>query len=315
MNPPREDADGPEERYRRAQGRLIDRHELDATSRFATLDDGPVETVHYLEAGDGPPVLCLHGVGVTAATFVPLLADLADRFRVFALDRPGRGLSDPFDHAGGDIRAFNRRLLDAFLASVGLDRVSIVGNSFGGFQTLAYAIDRPDAVESIALVGAPAGLTRDLPVPYRLLGVPFINRLMFRLTRADSIEDVRAQVSPILVLDDAAIDDDLLACLFEAGRMPERQRSLRSLLQATAGVRGVAPEMVVRDELDGLSTPTQFVWGAGDYFYEPAVGRPVAAAMPDARFEELADHGHVPWLEPRNDVADIVASFLDEAGG
>ncbi|MFP4590039.1 MAG: alpha/beta fold hydrolase [Halobacteriales archaeon] len=299
----------PRTAYADAQRQLLRRHDLGDASKHVSIGK-PVEQLHYLEAGSGPPTVLLHGVGVSAATFAPLLSDLRDTVTGYALDRPGRGLSDPYRHRDGDVRRFTRRVLDRFLDELALDRVNLVGNSFGGFQALVYALDRPERVDRLALLGAPAGLTRDLPWSYRLLGVKLVNRLLFRLGTADSPSALREQLSPLLVLDDRALDDELVEALFHGDRMPEQRASLRSLTEATAGVRGVAREMRIRDEVVDLEVPTLFVWGDGDVFYQPSVGRPVAEAMSDASFVELSGHGHAPWLEPTDEAAASTVAFL-----
>lgn len=302
--------DDPRVAYTAAQHGLLDTYGLEDASNHVTIGR-PVEEVHYLQAGSGPPAVLLHGVGVSATTFVPLMAELSDSATCYAIDRPGRGLSDPYTHEKGDVRRFNRRVVDRVLDELDLEAVTLIANSFGGFQALAYALDRPDRVDRLVLLGAPAGLTRDLPWSYRLLGVKLINNLMFRLAEADSPADLRDNLSPLLVLDQSALDDELVETLYYADEMPRQRASLKSLVETTAGIRGVTSDMVVRDEVTELATPTLFVWGEGDFFYDPDVGRPVAKAMADAEFVTLGDHGHAPWLEPDNRVDDLVTEFLE----
>jgi len=68
----------------------------------------------------------------------------------------------------------------------------------------------------------------------------------------------------------------------------------------------------LREEIVDLERPAMFVWGSADYYWDPEVGRTAARRMPDAAFHELADHGHTPWLEPGNEAALRVRSFLDD---
>lgn len=301
----------PRDRLAAAQRRLVDHHDLDASSHFVDIG-APVSTVHHLTAGSGQPTVLVPGVASPAALFVPLLADLDDHLDLYAIDRPGRGLSDPYTHQAGEIRAFTRQLFDAYLDAIGLDSVHLIGSSFGGFQSLAYAIDRPDRVEQISLVGAPAGLTRDLPWSFRLLGVPLVNRLLLRLSSDDTLEDVRETMASLNVEDTGSLSEPLLATILAAGQIPEQAHSLRSLFEATAGLRGTSRDMVLRDELGHIDAPVQFVWGTEDFFYPPSVGRAVLDAVDDATFVELEGHGHTPWLEPDNAVGDHLVSFLTD---
>lgn len=303
------EADDPRERLEAAQQRLIEHNGLDATSAFVDIG-APVSTVHHLHAGDGPPTVLVPGVASPAALFVPLMAELDDDLELYAVDRPGRGLSDPYSHSKGEIRAFTRRLLDAYLDAIGHDSVHLIGSSFGGFQSLAYAIDRPDRVDRISLVGSPAGLTRDLPLSFRLLGVKGINRVLLRLSSDDSVEEVRDTMASMNVENPSALSEPLLECILEAGNIPEQARSLRTLFESTAGLRGTSSDMVLRDELVHLESSVQFVWGSEDFFYPPSVGREVTDRIPSVEFNELSGHGHTPWLEPDSSVHELVASYL-----
>ena len=113
-----------------------------------------------LELGAGPPLLLVHGGGDAAFEWVPILEDLARRHRVLAVDRPGHGLADPFDYDGVDVLehavVFLREILDA----LELDTVDIAGNSLGGLWSVAFALEHPERVSRLALVGAPPGVTR-----------------------------------------------------------------------------------------------------------------------------------------------------------
>lgn len=302
----------PRERFAQAQERLLAEYDRDITSEFAEIGT-PVETVHYLHTeGDGRPVVMLPGVASPAALFVPLLAAVDDIGPMYALERPGRGLSDPYYHSKGDVRPFTVELLDGFLEAIEADSVDIIASSFGGFQAFAYALDRRSKVERISFVGSPAGLSKSLPVPFRLLGVKVINRLMFRLVAPESIEDVRDSMATMNVEDPADLSDELLEVILRNGQIPEHAKSLKTLFETTAGLRGVSEYMLVRDELDRLELPMQFLWGSEDYFYEPTVGEDLLGHRDNVEFEELEGLGHTPWLEPENEVASGIESFLGD---
>lgn len=302
----------PRERYATAQERLLEQVDGTLTSEFVEIDD-PVESVHYLHSeGDGRPVIMLHGVASPAALFVPLMAELDGIGPVYALDRPGRGLSDPYLHTKGDVRPFTVETLDNFLQAIGAESVNLIASSFGGFQAFTYALNRGPKVEQISFVGSPAGLSKSLPVPFRLMGVKVVNRLMFRLTAAEDIDDVRETMASINVEDPSELSDELLEVILTNGQIPEHAASLKSLFETTAGLRGVSDYMLVHDEVDRLDVPLQFLWGTDDYFYDPSVGRELFGHREHVEFHELEGLGHTPWLEPGNDIADRISSFLTD---
>lgn len=117
----------------------------------------------YLEAGkpDAPVVLLLHGVGANAMHWRFQLAGLSDRYRVIAWNAPGYILSDAFAKDTPSCRDYADAVVD-FLASLGVDKVNIVGNSFGSRVGQCFAIHNPDRVLKLAMTGTGIGL-KDVP--------------------------------------------------------------------------------------------------------------------------------------------------------
>jgi 2-hydroxy-6-oxo-octa-2,4-dienoate hydrolase len=118
-----------------------------------TVDAGPIRT-NVLQAGAGDPVLLVHGSGpgVTAyANWRLTIPDLAARYRVVAPDMAGFGHSDK--PGGYGMKLWTTQLI-ALLDALGLERVSLVGNSFGGGLALRVAVEHPDRVHRLVLMGA-----------------------------------------------------------------------------------------------------------------------------------------------------------------
>ena len=118
------------------------------------VDAGGIKT-NYLEAGAGPPVVLVHGSGpgVTAyANWRLTIPDLAPHFRVLAPDMAGFGFSDKPDVVANMDRWVGQ--LTGFLDALGIERASVVGNSFGGGIGIRLAVDHPDRVDRLVLMGA-----------------------------------------------------------------------------------------------------------------------------------------------------------------
>lgn len=300
-------------RYADALAALAARHGLDVDSRFLSVDVPPVERVHCLVAGEGPPVVFLHGVGVGATSWLPLIADLADGNRCYAIDRPGRGLSDPVDHTAVDVRAFNAALLEDVLDELGIESAPLVGNSFGGFQALLLALDRPDRVDSLVLLGAPAGLGDAYPLRMRLGSLPVVGPKLVGLAEPDDVAGARELFGRVAVVHEDHLSEPLLEAYLAELEPPGRTASLASVFRDSLRLRGgVRPPYLIREEATTVGHPTLFVWGTDDQFFSPSVGRPVAEAMADARFVELDGIGHAPWLEPDDRAATETRAFLPE---
>lgn len=310
----RSPADWPSEaerRYANRQERLAAHYDLDVDS--CVIDTDAAGRIHYLVAGDpdGEPVVLLHGLSVTAATWLPMVPALADEYRLYIPDRPGRGLSAAPSYRGRDLRRFMVAYLLEVFDELGLDRPHVVGNSLGGQQAFLLAIDH-DRVDRLCLVGSPGGVSTDFDLLWRLTTVQGVNRLLFwLLSRGDPVENARESTRRLLVVDDSAVSEPFYEVVAAGQELPGRQRSLRSLSTEQGSFGRMHSLFDLRDEIVEIDRPTAFVWGTEDSFWPPEVGRPVAERMPDAEFHDLADHGHVPWLEPGDEAETRVRSFLD----
>ena len=137
-----------------AERRLFGACGVQVASRRVRQADPPV-AVRVLEAGEGPPLVLVHGSGMSASTWAPLMPYLGTR-RLIAFDLPGFGLSDAFDYSRRPLRAHAVAQLTSLLEALGLERVPIVGTSLGGMWALCLALDAPDRIAALASLGVPA---------------------------------------------------------------------------------------------------------------------------------------------------------------
>jgi pimeloyl-ACP methyl ester carboxylesterase len=295
--------------YLDALAEVCDYYDVDAESKYVELSD-PASKVHYLTAGEGPPLLALHGLGATATIWVPMFDALTDRFTVYAPDRPGRGLSTAVDYRETGFREFGVEYVADFLDAVGVEETAVMGNSLGGFQALALTVDHPERVDRLCVLGAPAGLSLDVPLFLRSFDVPVVGEWLFDYFEDESVADARRTHRQINVADDSALPDVYFRPGIVGEGLPGQRQSLWSLLETLGNFWGVYAQFDLREAVREIETPTRFVWGTEDYFWPPSVGRPVASAMPNADFVTLHDHGHTPWLEPDDEATGPAVGFL-----
>jgi len=297
--------------YARRQAALADHHGVEFGSRVFESD--AAGQIHYLTAGDpdGEPVVLLHGISTTAATWLPMVSALTDEYRLYIPDRPGRGLSAAPSYRGRDLRRFMVSYLVELFEKLALDRPHVVGNSLGGQQAFLLALDH-DSVDRLCLVGAPGGISKDFDLLWRLMTVRGANRLLYWLMgRGDPVENAKESARQVLVADDAAISEAFYELMAASSALPERQESLRSLQLEQGSFGRMHSLFDLRDEIVTIERPTAFVWGTADSFWPPGAGQPVAERMPHAEFHVLDNHGHMPWLEPNEKATAKIRTFLD----
>lgn len=300
-----------EQRIRDAESRLfaaagIERSE--ATVRLARTGSN----VRLIECGSGPPLLFLHGVTLSAASWAPLFTQLRGH-RLIAVDLPGHGLSDPITFREGDVRAVAGMLVDDVLDALGLDGAAVVGHSLGAMLALWHAVES-DRIARLVVIGDPAVALPGsrVPLPLSLLTLRGVGssvlrapapRVVYRTLLARGLG--RQEV--------AAASDQLVEALRLSGRRPSNARSIASLVRAIDRFRGPRPEneLTVR-ELAAIRAPTLFIWGADDCYLSPEDGRPSIATMSSGRLE-IVPGGHAPWLIDPRRTAGLIREHLRQS--
>lgn len=299
-----------------AQGAVLDR--LAPGTRTHRVRWAGGET-RVLELGSGPPLLLVHGVMDSAGLWAPILGALAARHRVLAVDLPGHGLADPFDWAGADLedvaRAFVRDVLDAFE----IDSAALVGCSFGGFVCTAFALDAPGRVAALVLVGAPVGVTRQVPAPLFVVGLlstlPLVGRgIARRLLATPTREGLRKLMGQVAVAHPERLDDEMLdADVLGQARNRESYVSLFRCLGSARGLMPLVGRLVLGERWNDVAVPTLYLEGERDRFVTPRVTKTwagIAARNPNVRIVPVEDAGHLLWLDEPERVASEIDRFV-----
>ena len=293
--------------YQRLQAQLLGRYGVAARSRFCDLRKVPAR-VHVLEFGTGDPVVFLHGGAGIGAEHIPVAVRLAERFRVIVPDRPGHGLSEEFDYRGVDLRRANIEFVEALLDELGIQRAALVGNSFGGFMALCFALAHPERVSKLIILSFFPGHDRKLPMMLRLMVTPVLGRLMGSTLGRPSVKNTRRFFSQLIVAHVDRLPEELIELETIHSRM--HARSIARLFRAGANSRGFRPRYVIGHELQNVSVPTSFLWGEHDAFKTVADGRAVSRLVPGSRFDVILDAGHMPSTDQPEGVADALEREL-----
>jgi pimeloyl-ACP methyl ester carboxylesterase len=191
-----------------AQAALLARYAPDTRLRRLRWSQGETQ---LFELGTGAPLLYIHGGLGGAYELVPILGALAENRRVVAVDRPGHGLADPFDYRGVDLLDHARTFVGDILDALELSTVDVVANSMGALWSVAFAVDAPSRVSRLALVGAPAGVKRQVPAQLLPLGLPLLGQRLGRHVFSNATPDgSRKFWGQVLVKHPEKLDDLLL---------------------------------------------------------------------------------------------------------
>jgi pimeloyl-ACP methyl ester carboxylesterase len=257
------------------------------------------------EAGQGTPIVLLHGLGATKAEFLPTVAALASSHRVIALDLPGFGDSDKPFPASYDARFFARWVESALDAlELGHD-VHVLGHSMGGRVAIEVGLRRPDRIAGLVLMTpSMAWLAERRWAAYLRLVRPEL-ALLQPAPRA-VVEQIVRRVVPGASNDwvRAGLDEFMRAYLTPRGRVAFYAAARQIYLEQPDGPNGFWTR------IESLRVDSLFIWGRRDALVPIGFERHVKRAVPHARHIEV-DSGHVPQLENPGPTHAAIASFLD----
>jgi 2-hydroxy-6-oxonona-2,4-dienedioate hydrolase len=254
------------------------------------------QKIHFVEAGSGPVVILLHGLGGNSANWTLNIKQLAANYRVIAPDQIGFGQSDKplINYRVGTYVDF----LDRLYGELKIERATLVGNSMGGWIAALYAIAHPERVERLVLVDA-AGFAP--PKDFDMKQLAGLN--------PSTREGMRALASRVfynkeLFASDAAID------LALAQRMSAGDGyTIQSLVESIA-----RREDMLDGRLAAIKQPTLIIWGRADGLTPLAeYGERFKREIAGAELIVFEKSGHVPMVEQAAEFNGALLKFLAAA--
>ena len=258
--------------------------------------------VRYLVAGAGFPVVLVHGLGNSVVSWRSNIAPLSERFHVYAVDLPGHGLSAPYN--GKYSLSYGARFIGGFLDALNLKSAGIIGSSLGGMIALKTALDLPEKVKRLLLVGS-AGLGREMAPFLRWLTIPILGQLMARPSRRTTRLSLEKAV-----FDPSLITDDLVEEAYRYRAIPGASSTMLKILRIGADIHGQKDRSLLLDQLDSLDTPTLILWGAQDSIFPVAHARRAHRRIPGSKLHIFQDCGHWPQMERSAEFNALVPQFL-----
>jgi len=295
------------QRFIALQEQQLRRYGVRAESRFVSIARPPLR-VHVLDAGSGEPVLYLHGGDGEAVDWAPLVAELQGELRLIGADRPGFGLSDPFDYTSVDLRRHAGDFVVSLLDALGLEQATVMGGSMGGFFTLCAAIDHPRRVKRAVLIGMAVGLSREAgPELRKLCTTPGATRAFMQ--QAASLEAQRHQYQVMFGVDVDRIPESYLATRLAGLTLPGSQDTWALLLTRLVDQDGFRPEYYLGEDLARITAPVLTLWGERD-MAAAAFGASGAARIARSSFVTMPGVGHFPFLEAPQRTARAIREFF-----
>lgn len=244
------------------------------------------QNIRFIEAGQGPAVILLHGLGSVKEIWSANIGALSAKYHVYAPDQIGFGHSDKplLDYKIVTFVDF----LHAFMQSQNLSKATLVGNSLGGWIAIDFAARHPEMVDKLVLVDS-AGL------PWEKAPAVDLN--------PSSLADMRALLDSIFYDKKMASEEFVLQAFTNHVRNNDGYTIQRTLA-------GFAQNQFEDAKLSSIHAPTLVVWGREDELIPASRGEKLRDGIPGAKFVVFEQCGHVPQLEKPVDFNRALLDFL-----
>ncbi|MFF1461833.1 alpha/beta fold hydrolase [Streptomyces sp. NPDC058330] len=276
----------------------------ESTARELTTDQG---VLRYHEAGDGPPLVMLHGSGpgVTGwRNYRGNLATFAQHFRCLVLELPGFGVSDPAD---GHPMATAPVALGRFLDALGLDQVDLIGNSMGGIVGTRYALSHPDRIRRLVTIG---GMGRNVFSPGPGEGIRLLTEFTDNPTREGLVRWLRS-----MVYHQSLVTEELIEERWQLANDPEALANARKMygseaFAARTAAAAASDQVPYWAMLHRLKPKTLITWGRDDRVSPVDMSIVPMRTIPDVELHVFPDCGHWVMIEQKAAWESVVMAFL-----
>ena len=275
---------------------------LGAQVRFC---DAKGMRTRYIEAGDGDPLILMHGSGGHAESFHKNVVPLGKHFHTYAIDMANHGFTDNHPSMPGTPGIADHLL--RFMDSVGIERAHLAGESLGGAAAAKFALDHPDRVLKLIYITG-AGL--DLgPEAAKLAeaGRDSLLRLTAAATASLTRESVRERLAWLFVDPEKSITDELVEVRYQ---IYERRASLAPALKAPPSGPGGVGVTFTPEKLRQIKAPFFFLWTDHNPTTPWQVAEMAHKQFPGSKFHVIKNAGHWPQLEQTEEFHRVIVDFL-----
>lgn len=270
-----------------------------------TLQTGQV-TTNFHDIGSGPPVLLLHGSGPGVSSWANwrlTIPALERDFRCLAPDLAGFGYSTVPEGWNFSRETWLQQLID-FLDALEIDRVHVIGNSFGGSMALALALACPDRIDRLVLMGS-VGV--EFPITHGL------DLVWGYAPSQDPTMDGMREVMKVFAYDQSLIGEDLVEMRYRASSRPQAAQSYEAMFPAPRQ-RWVDALAFSHTEIKSLNHEVLIVHGRDDQVIPSSNSLQLLELLDNSRLCMFAGCGHWTQIEKKAEFNQLAGAFLKGAG-
>jgi pimeloyl-ACP methyl ester carboxylesterase len=236
----------------------------------------------YIEAGEGEPLMLLHGLFGALSNFKDLLDYFSKRNKVVVPMLPLFELDLLHTSVGG-----LEKYVQKFIEFKGYNKIHMLGNSLGGHVALVHVLKHPERIKSLILTGS-SGL--------------FENGMGDTYPKRGDYEYIRKKTE-VTFYDPAMATKELVDEVYDI--VNQRLKVIKVIALAKSAIRNN-----LGDELKEIKTPTLLIWGNNDTITPPFVGKEFNKLLPNSELHFIDKCGHAPMMERPDEFNEILNGFL-----
>ena len=261
----------------------------------------------FVKVGTGPALLLLHGLGCDHTTWQPVIAALSRRYTVIAPDLLGHGKSDK-PRADYSVGGYANGMRD-LLTVLGIDKVTVVGHSFGGGVAMQFAYQFPERTERLVLV-APGGIGREVTPAIRAISLPGFQLAMAVATMPGLLQASKLGLRTLSATGLPLVRDlDEVADIVQHLSDRRARAAITHVVRAVVDWRGQVVTMADRAYLTH-AMPMCVVWGSDDAVIPVSHARLASEMAPEATVEVVPNAGHFPHKDHPQRFVKILNDFI-----
>ncbi|TDM00276.1 MAG: hypothetical protein C4K58_03380 [Flavobacteriaceae bacterium] len=279
-------------------------------SKFVLVDG---INVHYRKTGSGEKtILLLHGVASSLHTFEDWQKGLSKNYTVISIDLPGFGLTGPFTDNKYNPVKYNK-FLDGLLSKLGVEKVILAGNSFGGFLAWNYAVHAPERVSHLILYDA-AGIKREIPNLVENIAIGTVaggSRIMIP-------RPIVGMAVKLVYQDTSKVSSDLITRYWALLNLPPnkdmnngpKRKSNKEGFSNVMKMNHSFNNMDFTQNIASISVPTLILWGENDKALPVKNAYEFQKLIKNSKLHVFQGVGHVPMEEIPEESSRVLEEFI-----
>lgn len=266
-------------------------------------------TLNYVVSGSGKNLIFLHGANIGWGQWYPNISFFSKEFRVFAVDLPGSGNSTRINFSKSYLEKDFVAKIYEFIENLKLEKVNIIGHSFGAWIGMKLALLYPEKVNKLILLN-PLGLTAYVPLKYRLIAIKPIAEFVSKNIMRPTKKNMSKFLLSVLYDKRNVVSEEFINYFYESVTGKNKISHPLMFISRISGILKIPKELILIDSLKNIICPTLVMLSQNDPLVSFQEAYKNVKLIPNLRIQIFFQTGHVISLERSSEFNELSINFL-----